>query len=479
MPPDWLAAPDYGIARLIVGRGLAAIYLIAFLVALRQFRPLLGERGLLPAPDYLRAHSWRSAPSLFHFHYSDFALAATAWVGIAVSASLLIGLPQAGPLPLTMLAWLVLWVLYLSIVNVGQTFYAFGWESLLLEAGFLGIFLGNDATAPPALVLVAFRWLAFRVEFGAGLIKMRGDQCWRDLTCLDYHHQTQPMPNPLSWWFHRVPKRLHRLEVLGNHLAQLLVPFGLFMPQPVAGLAAGYMIATQLYLVVSGNYAWLNWLTIIAIASALPDFFFTAFLPISTPAFEAQPVWYAAAVIGLGVVVVALSWWPVRNMIGPRQLMNASFNQLHIVNTYGAFGSVTPRRDEVVIEGTEDTDPVDESAWREYEFKGKPGDPMRRPPQVAPYHLRLDWLMWFLPLSPGYGDVWFIRFVDRLLRNDPAILGLLRRNPFPERPPAIIRARLYRYRYTSWSERRQTGAWWVRQPIGEYLPPVALRNDES
>src|SRR5206468_6109929 len=137
MPLDWLSAPDYGIARLIVGRGLAAIYLIAFLVALRQFRPLLGERGLLPAPDYLRAHTFRGAPSLFHLHYSDRALAAVSWIGIAVSAALLVGVPQAGPLPLTMLAWFVLWTIYLSIVNVGQTFYAFGWESLLCEAGFL------------------------------------------------------------------------------------------------------------------------------------------------------------------------------------------------------------------------------------------------------------------------------------------------------------------------------------------------------
>jgi hypothetical protein len=472
---DWLSAPDYGIAWLIVSRGVAAIYLVAFLVALRQFRPLLGERGLMPAPQYLRATTFWQTPSLFHLHYSDRALAAVSWVGIAVSAALLIGLPQAAPLPVTMLAWAVLWLLYLSIVNIGQTFYSFGWESLLCEAGFLAIFLGNDATAPPALVLIAFRWLAFRVEFGAGLIKMRGDQCWRDLTCLDYHHETQPMPNPLSWWFHRVPKRLHRLEVLGNHFAQLIVPFGLFFPQPVAGLAAAYMILTQLYLVVSGNYAWLNWLTIVAAAAALPDVFFDLVLPVA-PASGLQPAWFAAAVIGLAAVIAVLSYWPVRNLLGPRQLMNASFNQFHIVNTYGAFGSVTRHRDEVVIEGTEDSDPTDASAWREYEFKGKPGDPMRRPPQWAPYHLRLDWLMWFLPLSPGYGEVWFIRFIDRLLRNDPAILGLLRRNPFPDRPPATIRAHLYRYRYTTWSERRQTGGWWVRQPIGEYLPPVALND---
>jgi hypothetical protein len=473
--PDWLVAPDYGIARLIVGRGVAAIYLIAFLVALRQFPPLLGERGLLPAPDFLRATTFRRTPSLFHWHYSDRLLVALSWAGILISAALLIGVPQAAPLPVTMLAWAVLWVLYLSIVNVGQTFYSFGWESLLLEAGFLAIFLGNDAIGPPALVLIGFRWLAFRVEFGAGLIKMRGDQCWRDLTCLDYHHETQPMPNPLSWWFHRIPKRLHRLEVLGNHFAQLVVPFGLFLPQPVAGLAAGYMIVTQLYLVVSGNYAWLNWLTIVAAAAALPDFLFAPFLDFA-PAFDPQPVWFAVAVIGLAILVAVLSYWPVRNLIGPRQMMNASFNPYHIVNTYGAFGSVTRHRDEVVVEGTEDSPPTPSSTWREYEFKGKPGDPMRMPRQWAPYHLRLDWMMWFVPFGLGYAEGWFVRLVERLLQNDPLILGLLHRNPFADRPPGTIRAGMYRYRYTSWRERRETGAFWIRKRIGEYLPPVTLND---
>jgi hypothetical protein len=289
------------------------------------------------------------------------------------------------------------------------------------------------------------------------------------------------MPNPLSWYFHRIPRRLHRLEVLGNHVAQLIVPFGLFFPQPVAGLAAAYMILTQLYLVMSGNYAWLNWITIVVAAAALPDFMLRPLVSFAAPAsgalpFGPSPAWFVAAVIGLTILVGFLSYWPVRNLLGRGQLMNYAFNPLHIVNTYGAFGSVTRHRDEVIIEGTEEPEPTSSSAWREYEFKGKPGDPNRRPPQVALYHLRLDWLMWFLPLSPIYGEVWFIRFVERLLRDDRAILALLRRNPFPDRPPAMIRARLYRYRYTTWSERRQTGAWWVRRVIGEYLPPVALRG---
>ncbi|HEX2142556.1 MAG TPA: lipase maturation factor family protein [Candidatus Limnocylindria bacterium] len=476
MPFDWLSAPDYSISRLLIGRGLAAIYLIAFLVALRQFRPLLGERGLLPTPRYLARTSFRQTPSLFHLGYSDRRLAVVAWVGIVVSATLIIGLPQGAPLPVTMLAWASLWVLYLSIVNVGQTFYAFGWESLLLEAGFLAIFLGNEQTAPPLLTLLLFRWLAFRVELGAGLIKWRGDRCWRDLSCMDFHHQTQPMPNPVSWGFHRLPRRVHRLEVLGNQVAQLAMPFCLLLPQPFAALAAGYMILTQLYLVVSGNYAWLNWVTIIALVAALPDGAFTTLLPVGSPALPEAPAWFHLGVIGLTLLVAYLSWWPVRNLLGSRQLMNYSFNPLHIVNTYGAFGSVTRERDEVVLEGTDAARLDDAAAWRQYEFKGKPGDPRRRPPQVAPYHLRLDWMMWFLPFSPAYAEGWFSRLVEGLLRNDPSVIGLLRSNPFPDQPPRAVRARLYRYRFSTWRERRTSGAWWIREPVGEYLPAVRLEG---
>ena len=475
MPTDWLSAPDYSISRLLIGRGLAAIYLIGFLVAVQQFRPLLGERGLLPVRRFVAAVPFMSAPSIFQWRYSDRLLALVAWIGAAVAVTLLLGIPQAVSLPLTMLAWIVAWALYLSIVNVGQTFYAFGWESLLLEAGFLAIFLGSDAVAPSALVIFLYRWLAFRVEFGAGMIKLRGDSCWRDLTCLDYHHETQPMPNPLSWYFHRLPRRFHRLEVLGNHFAQLVVPFGLFLPQPVPAIAGSYMILTQLYLVVSGNYAWLNWITIVVAVAALPDWLLGSLLRFARPGSLAMPPpEFIAGAIGLFILVVALSYQPVRNLLGRRQLMNYSFNSLHIVNTYGAFGSVTRHRDEVIVEGSEDADPTDASAWREYQFKGKPGDPRRRPAQFAPYHLRLDWLMWFLPLSPVYGEQWFLRFLEGLLRNEPGLLNLLRTNPFPDRPPRSVRARLYRYRYTTWSERRKTGAWWVREPMGDYLPAVAL-----
>jgi hypothetical protein len=406
--------------------------------------------------------------------YSDGFLRVIAWIGIGLSGALLVGIGDVVPLPIAMAGWFVLWVLYLSIVNVGQSFYSFGWESLLLEAGFLAIFLGNDEVVPQTLVILLFRWLAFRVEFGAGLIKIRGDPCWRNLTCLDYHHETQPMPNPLSWYAHHLPKRFHRLEVLGNHVAQLVVPFGLFLPQPIAAIAGTYMILTQLYLVVTGNYAWLNWVTIVITIAALPDSMLGAVLPWAGTAMAGPASWFAGLVVLLAVLVGILSYWPVRNLIGRRQMMNYSFNTLHLVNTYGAFGSVTRSRDEVVIEGTTDDEPHAGSTWHEYEFKGKPGQPGRLPPQVAPYHLRLDWLMWFLPLSPIYGEAWFVRFLGRLLLNDPLVLGLIRANPFPDRPPSVVRARLYRYRFSTWTERRSSGAWWVREHIGEYFPALRL-----
>jgi len=471
--PD-LTAPDYQIARFLIERGLGIIYLVAFVVAARQFPALLGERGLQPAPVFLgRARFWQ-APSIFHWGYSDRRLRAVAWTGALLAAAVVVGLPQQAPLPVTMATWFGLWVLYHSIVNVGGAFYSFGWETLLLEAGFVAIFLGNAEGAPLFPVILAFRWIAFRVEFGAGLIKLRGDRCWRDLTCMDYHHETQPMPNPLSWFFHHLPRRLHRLEVLGNFVAQLVLPFGLFLPQPIASVAAVLMIATQLYLIVSGNYAWLNWVTLVVLAAGVADPAFVAVLPLAISVLPAPAEWFTALVVALTGLIVVLSYWPVRNLLSPRQAMNASFDPLRLVNTYGAFGTVSRTRYEIIVEGTADVALSATTEWREYEFRGKPGGVRRMPRQFAPYHLRLDWLMWFLPLSRRYGEPWFKPFLECLLRGDTAVLALLRLNPFPDAPPAYVRARLFEYRFTSWRELRETGAWWRRTPVGEFVPPVRL-----
>jgi len=472
---DWFSAPDYQLTRFALERGIGLIYLVAFVVALNQFPALLGERGLMPAPRFLRRVSFREFPSLFHLRYSDGLLRLVAWTGIVLSVLLVAGLPQRGPLWLPMLVWLGLWVLYLSIVNIGQVFYSFGWESILLEAGFFAIFLGNAQTAPAFPVLLLFRWLGFRVELGAGLIKLRGDPCWRDLTCMDYHHETQPIPNPLSRYVHRLPKVFHRAEVVGNYVAQLGAPFLLFLPQPIAGIGALLMIATQAYLVLSGNYAWLNVLTMVIASAAVPDAFFRVVLPSSAPAaLLAPPAWYLVLVLLVTAVVAVLSYWPVANLLARRQLMNYAFNRLHLVGTYGAFGSITRERYEIVMEGTSAATVSPQAEWREYQLKAKPGDPWRRPRQVAPYHLRLDWLMWFAALSPSYAEPWFRELVGRLLAGDRQVLRLLGRNPFPDAPPVWMRARYYHYRFATRTEHRATDAWWVRELAGDFLAPVTL-----
>jgi Lipase maturation factor len=469
---DFMQAPDYWLTREVLQTGLALTYLVAFLVAGNQFRPLLGEHGLLPAPRFLRRVSFLDAPTLFHLGYSDRRLLAVAWSGVALSVAVLAGVPAFGPPWVAIAVWFALWALYQSIVNVGQVFYGFGWETLLLEAGFLAIFLGAGSYAPPLPLVYLYRWLLFRVEFGAGLIKLRGDSCWRDLTCLEYHHETQPMPNPLSWFFHHLPRPLHRVEAFGNFFAQLAVPWLLFAPQPIASVAGAVIVATQAWLVLSGNFSWLNFLTMTLAVSAFDDRALSLVIPVSVPHLAPLPLWWEGAVVAVTLLVAVLSYRPVRNLISRRQVMNSSFDPFHLVNTYGAFGSVTRSRFEIAVEGSPGGSGGGE--WKEYEFKGKPTRVDRMPRQFAPYHLRLDWLMWFAAMEPSFHNPWFITFLVRLLEGDPPTLRLLARNPFPDRPPAAVRARLFRYRFSSASERWREGAWWVREEAGDYLPAIRL-----
>ncbi|MEW1549919.1 lipase maturation factor family protein [Streptomyces tsukubensis] len=467
---EWFGDGGYWLSRLVFQRALAAVYLIAFLTAALQFRALIGEKGMLPVPAYVRRVPFRHAPSLFQLRYSDRLFAWCAWAGVALSAALVAGAADTVPLAAAMAWWAVLWVLYLSVVNVGQVWYGFGWESLLLETGFLAVFLGNERTAPPVLVLFLLRWVLFRVEFGAGLIKMRGDPCWRDLTCLYYHHETQPMPGPLSRLFHLLPRPLHRVETAANHVVQLVVPFGLFAPQPVATVAAGLIVATQLWLVLSGNFAWLNWLTI-ALALSAVDF---SLLSSAAPPSPGTPPWFAVLVTAVTALVLWRSRFPARNLLSRRQRMNTSWDPLHLVNSYGAFGTVGRVRREVVVEGTDAPVIGPETVWREYEFRGKPTDPHRLPRQFAPYHLRLDWLMWFAALSPAYARDWFGPLMERLLTADRDTLRLLRSDPFDGAPPTYVRARIMRYRFTGRRERRETGARWHRDLPREFWPPTRL-----
>ncbi len=282
------------------------------------------------------------------------------------------------------------------------------------------------------------------------------------------------MPNALSWYVHHLPRTVLHGGVAFNHFVELIVPFGFLLPQPYAGIAGLFTIAFQLILIAGGNLSWLNWLTIVLAFTTLDDRFLR-WLPVSVPPLHAMGSIQKGATAALAAIVALLSIAPTANMLSSRQVMNTSFNPLQIVNTYGAFGSVTKERYEIVIEGTSDETVSDASTWREYEFKGKPGNPALSPPQVAPYHLRLDWLMWFAAMSTPSDYPWFSELLLKLLQGDPQVLSLLRSNPFPDRPPTWIRAQLYLYHFTTPDERRQTGRWWNRQLVAGYFPAVRLK----
>jgi hypothetical protein len=469
---------DYWLTRFVFQKGAAITYLIAFIAVLRQFIPLLGERGLLPVRAFVNRVYFRELPSLFLKMPKDRAFLAAGWAGLILSCVALTGIAEIHFWS-SALVWAALWVIYLSFVNVGQTFYAFGWESMLLETGFFTIFSGAFHTSPQFVLILIWRWILFRTMLGAGLIKLRADPCWKKLTCLDYHFETQPMPNPLSWYFHWFPGWAHKGGVLFNHFVELVVPFGYFAPQPVATIAGLLTILFQLTLMLSGNLSWLNFVTIVLAVSTLDDRFLRHFVPMRVPVLHAPTVLESILILIVAGVVVWLSIRPVRNMLSRHQLMNYSYNPIHLVNTYGAFGGVTRLRFEIIVEGTADREIQSSTEWKAYEFKGKPGAPARMPPQVAPYHLRLDWLMWFAAMRPHDVPDWFMRFVVNLLLNDKATLSLLKTNPFPDAPPRYVRALLYEYHFTTPAERRATHEWWNRTLAGSYLPPASLRIEQT
>ncbi|MDQ2645990.1 MAG: lipase maturation factor family protein [Myxococcota bacterium] len=475
--------PEYSWTRTVLLHALSFVYLIAFLILAEQHAPLLGSDGLLPVRVFAAhvreslgsngAAFWR-LPSVFWFGDSDAMLSVCASIGVVLSALGCLGFGNA-------LGFAALWILYLSFVHVGQIFYGYGWESLLCEAGFLAIFLAPptalrfaNAPEPPRLMLVLFRWLTFRVMFGAGLIKLRGDPCWMDLTCLDYHYETQPNPNPLSPILHRMPALTHRVGVLVNHAVELVAPFFVFGPRRARLIAGTAIIGFQVLLILSGNLSFLNWLTIAVALACFDDgvfAFVTRRLPRRPPQ-VAGKLWRGIG-IALAAVIGLLSINPIVNLLSPRQAMNRSFDPFQLVNTYGAFGSVGKERRELVFEGTAAELPDQTARWLPYEFPCKPGDPMRPPCLVSPYHYRLDWQLWFLAMG-RLDQPWALNLVYKLLKGDPGVRTLLAHDPFPERPPRYLRILEYRYRFTREGEKGT----WHRELLGTKLRPIAVDDPE-
>jgi Lipase maturation factor len=484
---DPAAEPSYWLTRFAILRLLGLVYLVAFTTFVQQGVPLLGSKGLTPASHYLdqvdralgsKVAGFERRPSIFWLADSDGYLMRVGLLGVALSVAVLLGYANA-------ILLFLLWFLYLSIVHIGQEWYAFGWEIQLLETGFLAIFLcplldGSPFARrpPPVIVIWLFRFLIFRIMLGAGLIKLRGDPCWRDLTCLMYHYETQPIPNPLSPVLHFMPAWFHKIGVVFNDFVELVAPFFVFGRRPLRHTAGALIVFFQLFLIASGNLSFLNWLTIVPALACFDDSFWRRLLPRGlterllarrgTPYHRAQQI----AVTALLVVVSFSSVSPMMNLLSSRQVMNTSFSRLHLVNTYGAFGSVGKERMELVFEGTSAVRPDDKAEWREYEFPCKPTDVSRRPCLVTPYHYRLDWLLWFAAMGRPQEYPWTLHLVWKLLENDPGTLSLLSGNPFPDAPPRFIRVELYHYRFAPLGDED----WWKRERIGEWLPPLS-RDD--
>jgi hypothetical protein len=481
---------SYWLTRFVLLRLLGAVYVVAFLVATQQLVPLVGERGLTPASifvDRVHAHfgstlfAFTAVPSIFWLNHSDLALTLVSWSGLVLA--LVVASGYANGLLLALL-----WALYLSIIPIGQDWYGYGWEIQLTETGFLAIFLcplldGRPFPRhpPPAAVIWLFRWLTFRIMFGAGLIKIRGDSAWRDLTALNYHFETQPIPNPLSRWFHFLPSGVLKVGVICNHFAELIAPWFIFWPTIARRLAGAIIVVFQFTLIAGGNLSFLNWLTIVPALACFDDAVWERILPRrlvehayakSSAATQCRGILVAGWMVTTLVAVLSIK--PVANMLSTRQIMNRSFDPLHLVNTYGAFGSIGRERLAVIFEGTDADEPFDsDTNWKAYPYIALPVATNEMPRQIAPYQPRLDWQMWFASMSTPQDYPWTLNLIWKLLHNNADALRLFANNPFPTNPPKFVRATLYRYKF---AERTNPDQWWTRELVGSWLPPLSTED---
>lgn len=482
--------PTYWLTRFMILRLLGIVYGVAFLVAINEIIPLIGCNGLLPAATYLKevgnalgstGAGFMRLPSIFWFFNSDTALLTVSWIGFILSCLVIVGYANAPLLT-------ILWFLYMSIVHAGQEWYGYGWEIQLLETGFLAIFLCPlldmrpfPKRPPPLPAIFLFRWLIFRMMLGSGLIKIRGDQIWRNGTALYYHFETQPIPGPLSRWFHFLPKAVLRAGVWFNFLAELVAPWFIFWPRLARHIAGVIIVVFQVILILSGNLSFLNWLTIVPALACFDDGFWAKILPgvivrkaaqAEKEAVPSRPMLTTVWVIT--ILIAFLSIQPVLNLLSPRQVMNTSYDPFELVNTYGAFGTVDHERMNVVFEGTMDDNPGDSANWKPYIYKGLPVALDKRPPQIAPYQLHLDWQMWFAAMASPDEYPWAFNLVWKLLHNDPGVVGLFAGNPFPVRPPRYIRGVLYRYSFAKPGNAK--GIWWNRERVSLWLQAMSVND---
>ncbi len=470
-------------------RLLGFIYLCAFLSLAVQIRGLIGSGGILPANEFFAKRkrfglgSFHRDPTIFWINSSDGFLVVTSWIGVALSVLLLIGF---APMPILTL----LWILYLSLFTVGRIFLGYQWDVLLLEAGFLAIFLAPlelgphfpPRTGSSPIILWLLWWLLFRLMFSSGMVKLNsGDRAWRNLTALCVHYVTQPLPTPIAWQAHQLPVRFHKFATMVMFGIELGAPILIVGPQWAKSLAAALFIFLMILIELTGNYAFFNLLAVALSVLLLDDkTLATIFRWLSIEAVPTGivpcPAFINSIALVVAILILALSLLPAVRLFQmraswPGWLENffERFEPFRLVNSYGLFSVMTIERPEIIVEGSDDA-----NTWRAYEFKWKPGDVKPPPRFVAPHQPRLDWQMWFAALGYYHNHPWVRSFLIRLLEGSPHVLSLLKNNPFPDKPPRYVRCVLYDYRFTDRKERRATKAHWKAERRGVYCPIVEL-----
>jgi len=470
--------PRYDLAAFSFMRLFGLIYLSAFASFGVQALGLIGSHGILPVAELVNVIGGRAGverfyvmPMLFWISSSDLAIQAVCWGGVGFSLLLVLNV-------LPRLCLFLLYVLYLSLLYGGQTFMSYQWDTFLLEAGFLGLLM-SFAQVPGVWLL---RWLLFRFMFMSGMVKLlSADPNWWNLSALSYHFFTQPLPTPPAWYVAHLPPIALRFATGGVFVVELLLPFLIFCPRRLRFFAAFGILLLQTCILITGNYNWFNLQTMLLCLLLFDDAALQKILPhglarmLSARARQRTPsksVSVAVGAWGLLLVFCSLVEMDLRFGGSPPAVagqIDRLIEPLRMVSSYGLFAVMTTQREEIVIEGSSDG-----VEWREYAFRYKPGDVSRGPRWNIPHQPRLDWQMWFAALDDPRRLGWFSRFLERLLKNEPAVTALLERNPFPDEPPQFVRAQFYDYTFTSGDEKSK-GLWWQRRSVGLYFPAVRLK----
>lgn len=474
---DWLLREDprYRVVSWLFLRLLALVYLFAFLSTALEITGLVGERGILPAQMLLDARfgrlgelAWLRYPTLFWLGSDNWALLGASYAGCLLSIGLLLNWR-----PRLML--IALFVLYLSLYQVGDRFFSFQWEFLLLETGFISILL---AGGPNRLLVFLLHWLLFRLRFLSGYSKIfSGDPTWANLTTLNYYFETQPLPHMGAWYAHQLPEWLLRFGTGANLFVELVVPFFIFLPRPFRLFAAAATIAIQLAIMLTSNHNFVNLLTIALCLFLLDDRAVRALLPqrwLPALAGGAARLKGSALQLLAAVMLLSTSLATVYELVredGVRFAVNSPVNWVRawgLGNVYHIFPVMQTERQELVIEGS-----YDGTIWQPYDFRYKPDFAGDRPRLIMPIHPRLDWMLWFVPPQGERERYWFGALLYRLKHNEADVTALLRHNPFADRPPSYLRVMAYRFRFSTPDERARSGNVWQTELLGQFpqVPP--------